>query len=57
MRRQGMFDSNMNRKPPRMGAARPNTVKYTKSRVLRRPQSAIRPDMASNNSSRYINTD
>jgi len=40
-----------------MGAARPNTVNYKRPKVVRRPQSAVRPDMQSNNSSRYINTD
>jgi hypothetical protein len=56
MRRQGMFDSQAARKPPRMGAARPNTVKYSRPKA-NRYNSASRPDMQSNNSSRYINTD
>lgn len=37
-----MFDSYNNKKPPRMGAARPNTVNYKRPKVNRRPQSAIR---------------
>ena len=51
-----MFDSQANGKPPRMGAARPNTVKFSRPKPTRY-QSASRPDMQSNNSSRYINTD
>ena len=51
-----MFDSQAARKPPRMGAARPNTVKYNRPKIARN-QSAGRREMQSNNSSRYINTD
>ena len=39
-----MFDSQAARKPPRMGAARPNTVKYSRPKPTRY-QSASRPDM------------
>ena len=50
-----MLNDSTSRRPPRMGGARPNTVKYNKPKVVRRPQSSYnRPDMASNSSSRTL---